>query len=399
MRLLKRIFFVAIIGAVATGIAAYVFREALFGAALGYYLRPSVSFDLANAPTAPDYADPANWAALPDREDASDWLPSGYTESEFPQRGGVDVFYIHPTGFFGTGNWNAAMGERSERGIPTEAMLASQASAFNGVGNVYAPEYRQATLYSFLEDEREPGKTNGRQALDLAYEDVARAFDHFIAEFNEGRPFILASHSQGTCHALRLVAEKIDSTDLHRRMIAGYLIGFGMPMDYFERVYANVKPGIEPAQTGCIVTWDTLREGVRPEIGGLQRYPGGWESGAEKPRFQINPLSWTDTDERIAASENKGALVTDMGGLGEPNLTPGMLKAVEPGTTWAQRIGNAVYVRDLTDTPFDTIMSTSGNYHLFDFHLFWADIRENAVVRAKAWLAANAAPAPPAGAV
>ena len=394
MRLLKRALALLILIVVVGGVTAYVFRKPIFEAVLGRYLRPSDPFDATKVPPAPDYADPANWVALPDKEDASDWLPPGFVEADNPLREQVDVFYVHPTGFFGTHNWNAAMGERSEPGIPTEAMLASQASAFNGVGKVYAPEYRQATLYSFIEGEREPEKTNGKQALDLAYEDVARAFDHFITHFNQGRPFILASHSQGTCHALRLVAEKIDSTDLHKRMIAAYLVGFGVPMDYFEKTYKNVKAGTSPEQTGCVVTWDTLREGVEPSIGGFHRYPSGWEATKGKPRFQVNPLSWTDKPEPYFASENRGALVTDMGKLRSPKITPDMLKAVEPALTGARRDGDAVYVRDLSGTPFDTIMSTAGNYHLFDFHLFWVNVRQNALARTKAWLSANPPVAP-----
>lgn len=378
----------------AGGLAAYVFRKALFMLVLATYLRPDVPFDAAKVPPAPDYADPASWVALPSVDDPSDWLPADYVEVENPLRDSVDVFYVHPTGFFGTHNWNAAMHERSEPGIPTGAMLASQASAFNGMGKVYAPEYRQATLYSFIEPEREPGKTNGHQALDLAYSDVARAFDHFITHFNQGRPFVLASHSQGTCHALRLVAEKIDGTDLHKRMVAAYLVGFGVPMDYFEKVYTTVKPGTAPGQTGCVLTWDTLRLGEPPEIGGFHRYPGGWESAKGKPRLIVNPLSWTTDEVRAEERLNKGALVTDMGSLRAEKVTPGMLIQVVPGQTWAQRLGDGLYVKDLSGTAFDTMMSANGNYHLFDYHLFWVNIREDAAARAQAWIAAQAPSAP-----
>ena len=396
MRRVKKILAVGVIVLVGCGIGAYVFREKVFMTVLGVMLRPGEAFDSAKAPPAPDYSDAGNWAALPDKEDASDWLPPGYVEVDNPLREQVDVFYIHPTGFFGTKNWNAKMGERSTPGIPTEAMLASQASAFNGAGKVYAPEYRQATLYSFIEGEREPGKLNGKQALDLAYEDVARAFDYFIANYSRGRPFILASHSQGTCHALRLVAEKIDGTDLHARMIAAYLVGFGMPMDYFEKLYKTVKPGTSPTQTGCIVTWETWREGVTPGIGSFHRYPSGWEESKGKKRFGVNPLTWTTDAARAPASLNLGALITDMGGLEEPTLTPDLLKSVEPAQTWAELKDGAVFVKDLAGTPFVTVMSTGGNYHLFDFHLFWVNIRQNAVARAQAWFEEQAAVLAPA---
>lgn len=370
---------------------AYLDRAEYFRRFVAFVIRPSVEFEPAKAPPAPDYADPASWAALPEKEDASDWLPPG-SEPENPLKDQVDVFYIHPTGFFGTTNWNAAMGERSPLGIPTEAMLGSQASAFNGVGRVYAPEYRQATLYSFMEGREAPEKNNGKQALELAYADVAKAFDFFIEHYNEGRPFILASHSQGTCHALRLVAEKIDGTPLHERMIAAYLIGFGVPMAYFDTVYENVKPGLNATQTDCIVTWDTVRDDVGPTVGGFHFYQGAWHEVQGGQRFCVNPLTWTAAGERAPAALNRGALVADLGSLRKPRIEPGMLKQTVPRMTWAEVRAGALHVRDLGGTQFDTIMSASGNYHLFDYNLFWVNIRENALARAQAWFQAHAAP-------
>ena len=82
----------------------------------------------------------------------------------------------------------------------TEIMLANQASAFNDTCNIYAPEYRQATYYSFFDT-----KGNGQNALDLAYEDIENAFDYFIENFNHKKPFIIAGHSQGALHALSLI--------------------------------------------------------------------------------------------------------------------------------------------------------------------------------------------------
>jgi hypothetical protein len=37
--------------------------------------------------------------------------------------------------------------------------------------------------------------------------------------------FIIASHSQGTHHSIRLLAEEIDGTDLYSRMVGAYIIG------------------------------------------------------------------------------------------------------------------------------------------------------------------------------
>lgn len=59
------------------------------------------------------------------------------------------------------------------------------------------------------------------QASNLAYSDVKAAFVHFIDSLNGNRPFIIASHSQGTRLALRLLADCVEGTPLADRFIAG----------------------------------------------------------------------------------------------------------------------------------------------------------------------------------
>jgi hypothetical protein len=168
-------------------------------------------FDPSKSPPPPDYTLPESWAALPSKTDPSDRLPEGLQDGQSAAREHVDVFYIHPTGFDRRDNWNGTVGEEASHGIPTSVMLAGQASAFNGCGQVYAPAYRQASIFAYAQPLVAPRRNEGYRALDLAYSDVARAFDHFIEHFSKGRPFIIASHSQGSVHALRLLAEKVDA--------------------------------------------------------------------------------------------------------------------------------------------------------------------------------------------
>ena len=99
----------------------------------------------------------------------------------------------------------------------TEIMLGNQASAFNESCNIYAPEYRQATYYSFFDKEN-----NGQKALDLAYKDVENAFDYFIEKFNQNKPFIIAGHSQGSLLAHKLINKRINNTSLQNNFICAY---------------------------------------------------------------------------------------------------------------------------------------------------------------------------------
>ena len=108
---------------------AYVFRKLVFLLVAAALIKPPTPFDVAKAPPAPDYANAAAWAALPDKDDPSDWVPEGLPKEDNPLRDKADVFYIHPTGYFGK-TWNAAADAKLL--IPTEAMLASQATPLPG---------------------------------------------------------------------------------------------------------------------------------------------------------------------------------------------------------------------------------------------------------------------------
>jgi hypothetical protein len=368
------------------GATMYVFRETIFLTVLEIVVRPGHPFDPALAPPAPDYSDPASWAALPDKDDASDWTPPGLEEVPNPLKDKVDVFYVHPTGFLGRDNWNGTPGQRSRPGISVDRMLAGQASALNACGHLYAPHYRQATLYSFFEGTKNPEAGNGYRALELAYSDVARAFDHFIEHFNKGRPFVLASHSQGTAHMLRLLAERVDQTELHSRMIAAYAIGYSMPDDMFDRVYRNLRRCTSPTDTGCVIHWDTFAEGSMPHMPHFHWYPEGWESAKGKKTYCINPLSWTSEEERVSKEAHLGAVIAEV------DESSGEITAVGPFPqyTWAQCHEGVLWVGNQSGTPFSHRLTIKGNYHILDYPLFWFNIRHNAVQRSKAFFASNA---------
>ena len=123
----------------------------------------------------------------------------------------VDVFFVHPTTFFGTAGWNQSLDDTSTNQLTDMFVLRSQASVFNSCCRIYAPRYRQATIFSFMDS-----SGSGKDALQLAYGDVERAFDYYIEHYNQGRPFILAGHSQGSVHARTLLEKRITGTPLRR---------------------------------------------------------------------------------------------------------------------------------------------------------------------------------------
>ncbi|MDP6909269.1 MAG: DUF3089 domain-containing protein, partial [Flavobacteriales bacterium] len=173
-----------------------------------------IGFDQEVHPVAPDYQQTSSWSALPFRDDVADVLPKNeeWIDDSLKQ---VDVFYVHPTMYQKGPLWNASLGMKKINRKVDKYPVRLQASVFNASCRVYAPRYRQAVVSVFYESSKD-----GEKALDLAYQDVKRAFLFFLENYNKGRPFIVAGHSQGTHHTRRLVQELVDTTDLRHRMVA-----------------------------------------------------------------------------------------------------------------------------------------------------------------------------------
>src|SRR5205823_3651155 len=143
--------------------------------------------EAAKAGGGPNYRLPANWLARPGRaDDPSKWLPGDLTA---PPEGNAAIFYVHPTTYLERDRWNALLFVGGDTEFRTRLFVQSQASAFNGVGEVWAPRYRQAAYGAFLLKSEDADK-----ALDLAYSDVAAAFDEFLKQVPRKSPIILGAH-------------------------------------------------------------------------------------------------------------------------------------------------------------------------------------------------------------
>ena len=162
--------------------------------------------------------------------------------------------------------------------------MRDQASIFNGCCNVYAPRYRQATLFSFQDL-----KGDGGRALDLAYQDIKSAFEYFLEAFNQDKPFIIAGHSQGSFHVDRLLREEIAGTLLEKMLVAAYPVGFSIDG-------SNGIPVCESAeQTNCQVSWNANTSDAGIVLG----QPGD---------ICVNPISWTTGEQIVQPNENKGSI-------------------------------------------------------------------------------------------
>jgi hypothetical protein len=339
---------------------------------IGWLWGPKHGWDLAQKAPAPDYAQAASWAAWPGRESPAAFVPQGVAQQDGVRA--VDVFFIHPTGYLNGGDWNSPLNAKSRTEENTQWMLANQASAFNGCCNVYAPRYREASIFRWWS----ASDDIAQKAMDFAYADVLRAFDHYIANENKGRPFIIASHSQGTWHALRLIQDKIDGTSLQPSMIAAYIIG-GQVKNADVAALESVKVCDGPAETGCIVHWATFLDGanVPPMMSDL---------------VCVNPLSWRRDGGRADAALHQGGVPPSgsfSGKLWGDDAPQGVvfepLGAPLPKLTWAACKDGILRVADQSGNPIGKL-AIFGNYHGLDYPLFHMDIRKNVAERVGAYL-------------
>lgn len=314
-------------------------------------------FDAINTPSPPNYNNPDAWAALPDRtEENADQTPDGlYDEQNLAQ---ADVFWVYPTSFTRKPKdrnvWNADVKNEALNASTQGGSMLYQASIFNGAGKIYAPYYRQAHISTYFVNDT----TMKQNIFDIAYSDVKRAFQLYLSRYNRGRPIIIASHSQGTTHATRLLKEFFDGTPLQKQLVAGYLVGMAVQPQEFKAL----KPCQNANETGCFVSWRTYAAGF---------YPPNYTK-PEKPALCTNPLSWNIDTALVDYNAHKGGLLRNPDRL-FAELTDaqcdedGFLRIHEPKAPIAKLIKFT-------------------NYHILDYNLFYVPVRENAKNRVQRWL-------------
>lgn len=352
------------------GVVALLIVAALnLGSLVKFAMSPSGGFDAQSAPPAPDYSDPASWSALPDREDFGDASPVGFPPVD-QREAPADVFYVHPTSYLGS-NWNAPIDDPSLNDGTDRLSTGIQATAFNGCCAVYAPRYRQANGMAFLRQSED-----GRRAIDLAYSDVKRAFDAFNARRGAGRPFILASHSQGTVVAERLLQEAISGTPLREQLVAAYLMGGAGTVEGVREKAPDVPPCAAATELHCVAGWNARGAGFLSSEFEMHRTD-------LRERLCTNPLTWRVDGAAASAELNEGAVFLESD---DRSPRPGFASAqCVDGTLLLEHVG--VAPRDFMSRMLDHTLG-AGNYHAIEYQLFFMNLRENAIARVAAFNAA-----------
>lgn len=309
---------------------------------------PSKRFEHATHPIAPDYSNEDNWAALPWRFDAADCIPQNCTSADRQDSAEVDVFYVYPTAYiFGT-KWNARHDNKHVL-FRIGHLIESQASVYNACAKVYAPLYRQAILKSFI------NKKSGPPALELAYSDVKTAFEYYMKHWNNGRPFIIAGHSQGSNHLTRLLKEEIDGKEIQKQLVAAYLIGMPIP----DTTFTHIPIAKNKSSINCFISWNTFTYGT--VLKDNEYFNGG---------TCVNPLSWKTDTAYVPATFNLGGAPKQLNRI-DSNVSDAQ---INKGILWVHKVKPWGYTR------------LGKSYHLCDYSLFYLNIRENAIERTKAYL-------------
>lgn len=303
-----------------------------------------------------DYANLAMWAAHPQKQDPSDQVP-GPLQQQYSLDTSVDVFFIHPTSFTGeqNGRWNADLNDSALNQKTDKESIRFQASVFNHYP-VYAPRYRQAHIESYYTTDT----VRAREAFDLAYQDVKTAFQYYLEQYNHGKPVIIASHSQGTTHAKRLLKEFFDNQPMQQQLVAAYILGMAVEPDYFNQL----PPCRDSLATGCFIAWRTFRRGSEPAS-------KTWLRNS----VVVNPLNWRTDTTYAPVSLHKGAVLTKFNKV---------YKSVDDA-----QVHNDLLWISRPKFPYSRLYNAT-NYHVGDINLFYLNIRENLEARVQQYKSAHA---------
>jgi len=298
----------------------------------------------AESSNATDYSVTAHWMSLPATNKA------------------VDVFYLYPT------SWTSTNPNPEVCAIDNPSMLqqapqafAGQATAFEPIANIFAPFYRQANLTAVA-----PTIVAG-----IPTTDATAAFIYYISNYNNGRPFILAGHSQGANVLSNLLAEYMKNhPEVQARMIAAYVIGYPVTPAYLTN-NPNLKFAEGSNDTGVIISYNTeapaITLGANPILWGMTG-------------IVINPILWTRDTTLAITNQGFGSFM--------PNAN-GVYERVAQYADARIDITNGVLICSTADTnALGQISSLAayGVFHNFDYSFYYFNIRSNAADRTQAFL-------------
>lgn len=323
-------------------------------------LNPRTPYQTYTPPPPPAYGARGAWALWPDDLGA----------------GQADIFYVHSTTYASNKHWNAPLADRVADAALHRVAAPNEAGPFMQVGAVYGPRYRQATLFASFTH-----KFDGLAARELAYRDVEKAFEQFLAERPADRPIILVGYGQGGLHALGLLQYHFARDDrLRRNLAAAYIIGEPVVLSVFQHALQSIQPCASPQDVRCVIGYIDLEKNFDDEKrrhrqrGLIWDGNGGLVSQSRPPVLCVNPISWTITNEAADAEDHIGAASAT--GLRMKDTPPSIA-----GATGAQCVNGILSV----DSPRQSFLRRrhwfGNHWRPQHFNLFYHDLTVDALRR------------------
>jgi hypothetical protein len=341
------------------GLATGVFWDDVMRTALD----PKAPFQTYRPPATPDYARRSAWGLMPE-------TPETPTANQPP----ADVFFVGPTTFDGGKDWNAPIGDAKANETFRRVMAPNYAGPFVRVGRIFAPKYRQASLYTLL-----TLREDAREARRFAYSDVARAFRYYLQHDNRGRPFVIVGVEQGGTLAARLLAEEVaPSEPLRSRLAAAYLIATVIPADR-----PPLQPCVQRGQTGCVAAWAAVLDSQRDRAQLVLDRALVWSSTGElenlqrRPAMCFNPLLGAVTAEPAPARLHQGA-------ANATGLEWGARPAFLARQVSAQCRGGRLHVSVPKSASLQPAGSWADRRKAPGYNLFYLDLETDALARVSA---------------
>ena len=334
---------------------AYVYRDDIFRTIQD----PGQPFQTYTPPAAPNYASLESWLAQPDL---------GVDPFTLSAKG--DVFVVVPSVYRGGEHWNLPSDDLRRKGKLQRIVRPNYVSPYGESGRLFAPFYRQASLYAFMTN-----REDSHFAQDLAYQDVKRSFDVFLNQSPPERPIVLVGHNQGASHVQRLLIDYFQGP-LKNRLAVAYVIDHPLPLESFEGPLSQLTPCTEPDQIGCVVAFGsfTPKDTVIAERfleQSLVHNGQEYEAINNRPTLCINPLLWTQSEDYAPARLH-------LGGVAAEGLDPDMTPASMTKQSGAQCSSGLL----LVDTPRSKSLrrprAVGAKFRTLPSNLFYEDLKQDA---------------------
>jgi len=360
----------ALIFAILVVITSWLYRDDIFQTIYD----PGEPFQTYVPPPAPDYNTDSGWLMRPKRG-----VDAIHTE------GLGDVFVVAPTIFLGRTGWNAPTTRDNIVANFNHIVLPNYVIPYQSAGRVYAPSYRQASLYSFMTN-----REDAQAAQIFAYGDVSRAFEAFLLENPPERPIIIIGHGQGGLHVQRLLTDYFGDERLRTKLAAAYVIDHPVPLTMFETSFHGLPPCTSPQDINCIIAFGAFEPKEKKRA---QQFVGKtlvWE-GREltavngRALLCINPLLWTQTQDYAPARLH-------LGGVAATGLGIDVQPAPLPKQTGAQCQSGILELDKIQRKSMRRPSRFGGKYRTKPSNLFYEDLRQDAARRVQILIDENILP-------